>query len=415
MYVPMSDTALFRTEAEMASAISARSGNPSVDTSLGTISLRVINDLQPLQSVWEDLQAHSPCTAAQTFDWAKAWTLRVLVPAGARPVIAVGYGADGKALFLWPFETGKVAGLSVLKWLGQDHANYCMGLFQPGIAQRINRSDLSSILREVGREAGVAAAALKKQPFGWDGLPNPFAQLPYQPAADSGYAASLGDFETIYMTRLTGHARGGLARTERRIAEHGPLSYGWAESREDRLALLDTLFAQKSRQFAEMGIEDKFTPDVRAFYRDIALLEGDNPSRLKLGYFKVGDTVLATHSGMICHNRLMITLSSRTEGELRRYSPGTLLLRHQIKEAAGNGLAFYDIGVGAASYKDKLCDVVEPLFDSFVAFKPQAGLLTLALASKARVKRFVKSNPQVYELAKKVRRALNGRETTNAD
>jgi CelD/BcsL family acetyltransferase involved in cellulose biosynthesis len=415
MYSPMSDTALFRTEAETTSATLGRSGDVSVQTSLGTISLRVTNDLQPLQAVWEDLQAHSPCTAAQTYDWAKAWALRVLVPAGARPVIAVGYDAAGEPLFLFPFETGRFAGLSVLKWLGQDHANYCMGLFRPGIAQRITASDLSCLLREIGRQAGVAAADLKKQPSAWDGVPNPFAQLPCQPAADSGYAASLGDFETIYMTRLTGHARGGLARTERRIAEHGPLSYGWAEPREDRLALLDTLFAQKSRQFAEMGIEDKFTGDVRAFYQDIALLEGDNPSRLRLGYFKVGETVLATHSGMICHNRLMITLSSRTEGELRRYSPGTLLLRHQIKEAAGDGLAFYDIGVGAASYKDKWCDVVEPLFDSFIAFKPQGALLTLALASKARAKRFVKSNPQIYELAKKVRRVLNGRETKNAD
>ncbi|MEZ0279165.1 MAG: GNAT family N-acetyltransferase [Methylibium sp.] len=197
------------------------------------------------------------------------------------------------------------------------------------------------------------------------------------------------------MTRISGHARRLLGRTERRIAEHGPLAYGWAETREDRLQILDTLIAQKAQQLVEMGVKNTFDGGVTAFYRAIALLEGNNPRRLRLGYLEVGDEVLATHSGTICHNRLMITLSSRTDGQLKRYSPGPLLLRHQIEEAATQGLAFYDLGLGTASYKEKWCDVVEPLFDCCVAFKPHGALLTLALNSGARAKRFVKSNPRV--------------------
>ena len=38
---------------------------------------------------------------------------------------------------------------------------------------------------------------------------------------------------------------------------------------------------------------------------------------------------------------------------LTRQSPGALLLRHQIEEASRQGLAFYDIGVGAARHKDQ--------------------------------------------------------------
>lgn len=220
-------------------------------------------------------------------------------------------------------------------------------------------------------------------------------QFPHLPATDYGFAATLGDFKTIYMTRISGHARRLLGRTERRIAEHGPLAYGWAETREDRLQILDTLIAQKAQQLVEMGVKNTFDGGVTAFYRAIALLEGNNPRRLRLGYLEVGDEVLATHSGTICHNRLMITLSSRTDGQLKRYSPGPLLLRHQIEEAATQGLAFYDLGLGTASYKEKWCDVVEPLFDCCVAFKPHGALLTLALNSGARAKRFVKSNPRV--------------------
>ena len=45
-----------------------------------------------------------------------------LGPEGREAAIAVGYGADGKLLLLWPFETARICGLTVLSWLGQDVA-----------------------------------------------------------------------------------------------------------------------------------------------------------------------------------------------------------------------------------------------------------------------------------------------------
>jgi CelD/BcsL family acetyltransferase involved in cellulose biosynthesis len=83
------------------------------------------------------------------------------------------------------------------------------------------------------------------------------------------------------------------------------------------------------------------------------MLEGDNPSRLRLGYLKLDDDVLAIFSGSLCQNRMTVALSSLAEGEAQRHSPGALLLRHQIKEASDAGIAFYDIGVGAARHKDE--------------------------------------------------------------
>ncbi len=406
----MSVTTLVRTESGAAVKSLGRDASTSVETSLGAISLCVTSELGSLKNVWEQLQAISPCTPAQTYDWARAWARHVLEPAGERPVIAVGYSvADGKALFLWPFETTRVMGLVVLKWLGRDVANYGMGLFQPGTAKRLTGGDVSALLRIVAREVGVAAVSLEQQPYAWGGVPNPFAGLPHQPAPDKGFAATLGDFETIYTTRISGHARGLLRRKERQIAEHGTLAYGWAETRDERLDILDTLFAQKALQFAEQGIGNKFDARVRAFYRELVLLEGDNPSRLRLGYLKVGDRIAATHSGAICRDRLMIAMSSRTDGPLRKYSPGSLLLRHQIEEAAGQGLAFCDLGVGSADYKDRWCDVVVPLFDSFIACKPHGALLASALAAKARAKRCIKSSPRLWDAAKKLRRALAAR------
>jgi len=405
----MSSTALFRTESEIAEPSVESSGPIAVDTSSGAIQLRISSDLQSLETLWRELQTVSPCTGAQTFDWARAWTRHVLEPEGCRPVIVAGTGADGRAMFLWAFEMGRCAGMTLLRWLGRDHANYNMGLFAPGVAATLTPSDMSGLLVAVARGTDAAAACLEAQPFTFDGVPNPFAKLAHQLSPSRGYAVTLGDFTALYEQRFSKRSRNGLDRKERKLADMGPLSYGWAETREEKLDLVETFFAQKARQFAAMGVKDIFDVHARAFYREIALLDDDNPSRLRMGYIKLGKEVLATFNGTLGQNRLVIALCSMAPGELQRCSPGALLLRHQIKEACAEGVALYDFGAGSGAHKDQWADVVLPLFDNFIAFRPHGLFLTLPLAALTRLKRTIKSNPRLWSFAQTVRARLFGR------
>lgn len=403
----MSSTALFRTEAEVARQRIARRPAVAVATSLGEVRLRITGDIQSLEAVWEQLQASVPCTAAQTFDWAKAWERHVLGPEGREPVIVVGSAANGRTLFLWPFELGRSAGIKTLRWLGQQHANYNLGLFAPEGAA-LTAGDLYRLLGAVARDTGAAAAIFQAQPFRWDGSPNPFAQLRRQLAPSSGYAVTLGDFATLYERRFSKRSRRILNVKEEKLAKAGPLAYGWAEARDERLRLIDIFFAQKARQFAAQGVRDIFGVHARAFYRELALLDGDNPSRLRLGCIKVGETVLATFSGTVCRGRMTFVLASLAEGDLQRYSPGALLLRHEIEDACDNGLAVADFGAGSGAHKDQWADLVEPLFDSFIAFKPHGLPLTLPLAALARLKRAIKTSRYVWPVAQKLRGRLLG-------
>jgi CelD/BcsL family acetyltransferase involved in cellulose biosynthesis len=298
----------------------------------------------------------------------------------------------------------------VLKWLGQEHANYNMGLFTPEAARGLKSADIARLLRAAARRAAATAALFEAQPFDWDGTPNPFAAISHQRAPNRGYAVRLGDFTALYESRFSKRSRSTLERKERRLLEMGMVRFGWAETRDEKIAVLDTFFAQKAKQFAAMGVTDVFDAPARAFYRDVALLEGDNPSRLRLGYVSLNGKVLATFSGTVCHDRMSVALSSLAEGEVQRQSPGGLLLRHQIEDAAKAGLAFYDLGVGRARHKDEWCNVEQALFDSFIAFKPQGLLVTLPLAAAAQAKRAIKSNRQLWSLAQSMRRRLLGRE-----
>jgi CelD/BcsL family acetyltransferase involved in cellulose biosynthesis len=300
--------------------------------------------------------------------------------------------------------------LRILKWLGQDHANYNMGLFAPEAAKALDRHDMSRLLREAGRHAGAAAAIFAAQPVKWNDQPNPLALLPHQDAPNSGYAVALTGFDELYRTRFSKRSRYTLERKERRLEAMGRLEYGWAETHDEKRAVLETFFTQKAKQFAAMGVTDVFDADTRAFYRALALLDGESPSRLRLGYVKLDGAILATFSGFLFQDRLGVELSSLAEGEAQRQSPGALLLRHQIHEAADAGLAYYDLGVGQARHKDDWCNTVYALFDSFIAFKPQGLLLSLPLAGVARLKRSIKSNDRLWRFAQTVRKRLFSRD-----
>jgi CelD/BcsL family acetyltransferase involved in cellulose biosynthesis len=124
---------------------------------------------------------------------------------------------------------------------------------------------------------------------------------------------------------------------------------------------------------------------------------------------KVGDEVAAMFCGSILHDRLSVCFSSMGAGPIQKQSPGALLLRQQIKGACGNGLAFYDIGVGAGRHKDEWSDVEQSLFDSFLAFKPQGHLVMLPVAALTRLKGAIKASPRLWPVALRVLQRLFAR------
>ena len=161
-----------------------------------------------------------------------------------------------------------------------------------------------------------------------------------------------------------------------------------------------------------MGVKDVFDAHARAFYREVALLDEVNPSRLRLGYIKAGDVTAATFCGTVFKGRAAVSLSSLVDdAELQRHSPGALLLHHQIKEACANGLTVFDVGAGEARHKVEWCEITQPLFDSFIALTAHGHLLTGPLALVARGKRTIKTKLISGRWVQRLRRSLLSRET----
>lgn len=381
----------------------------TVETSLGPVRLTLYREFEPLRALWTGFQDTALCTYAQSYLWMEAWFRCVARPSCAELTIFVGRDAAQRPLFIWPFEIVRRMGLGTMQWVGQAHANYNMGLYAPAFAAAIGRDDMAALLRRAASMAGdVKAACFTDQPATWDGVSNPMGQLAHQTSPSSGFAVRLDrDFEGLHRTRFSKRSRQTLARKERRLATFGALNYGWAETPQDRLDALETFFAQKTDRFRELGIRDAFAETAhRAFYRELAARDGSTPGHLRIGYLKVDGRTVATFNGIVFRNRLFVLLSSIIDGELRRWSPGQLLLRHQIREACDHGFSHYDLGVGEAPHKLDWCDERLKLVDSLIAFEPAGYAVTLSLAAKLALKRVVKGNPTLWALARWVRRTL---------
>ena len=255
----MSSAALFRPSTEIVHAATLQSDPSFVSTSLGTVSLCVTGELENLKTLWESLQAAVPCTAAQTYEWGRAWAEHVLAPRGDKPVIVVGYGPDGTPLFLWPFEMGTRAGFGFLKWLGQDHANYSMGLFAPEAARGFHAYRYVALIARSGAASGrVGRPFSSHSPLIGMAFPtrspcSPISALPIAAMRSSSTAS------TPYMraNSASGPGRPSIARSGACVT-WAPSNMAGPKHADNRLALLETFFAQKSRQFAAMGVKDVF-------------------------------------------------------------------------------------------------------------------------------------------------------------
>lgn len=382
----------------------------SVETTNGPVRLTRHGDFASVAGLWRRFELEAVRGHAQTFDWMEAWHRLVDKPAGAEACIVVGTDQAGGTLCIWPFSVERRGGLRTLSWISQEHANYNMGLYRRAFAANLSAADVGRMLAAAARLAGVSLARFTQQPLCWQGLDNPLAKLAHQASPSAGHAVTLGgDFEQVFGSRFGKATRTSLRRKERKLASFGTISYGWALSAEHRRDLLETFLAQKADWFAAAGIADAFADSRhRAFYQAMSSLEETSSGRLQLGFMTVGDEVAATLIGVIHDGRFTVLLSSIIGGDLRRWSPGLLLMREQIKDICGRGLGVYDLGVGENRNKSEWADAEVRLFDSFIGFGAAGRMAALGLAAAGGLKRLIKSQPQLWALARLVRRHLRG-------
>ncbi|MGB7324728.1 MAG: GNAT family N-acetyltransferase [Rubripirellula sp.] len=181
------------------------------------------------------------------------------------------------------------------------------------------------------------------------------------------FCALIGNDSKAFLAQLESDHRT-IRRQEqksRKMArEIGPLSVE-VDCRDP--LLLDQAIRWKRDQYRRTNILDLFTPDwTRDMMRHLHASQslgiqssGIQSSGMRgiLSVLRAGDTVVATHVGMIEKDLLHYWFPTY-DVQYSRYSPGTALFKEIVRAADQHGIRCIDMGYGEQPYKRKQTDTI---------------------------------------------------------
>jgi CelD/BcsL family acetyltransferase involved in cellulose biosynthesis len=169
---------------------------------------------------------------------------------------------------------------------------------------------------------------------------------------------------------------------------------------------METLIAQKSKAFAQMGVANIFTPPGhRDFYFDLAT----NPRTrhmVHVSRLDVGSTWAAVNLGLVAGGSYYHVLASYDDGEVSRFGPGAAHLRDLMCYAIGRGLRCFDFTIGDERYKLEWSDSTICLYDHVMPATARGWPVAALARGRRQVKRLIKQNPVLWNAFSRLRAAL---------
>ena len=377
------------------------------------IRLSLHEDLGAVAEEWRMFEKRADYTPFQTFEWLAAWQRHIGVLQGVRPAIIFARRRDGVLLFVLPLAVGGRGLVRRLTWLGADLADYNAPLLSPDFSRTLEASQFAPLWREaialIGKTPRLRfdLVDLRKMPETIDGQRNPFLDLVVAPNPSGAHKVALDpSWDNFYGKRSSATRRRDRTKLNR-LAAIGEVCFVEPQTDHDIRQTLETLFEQKARSFAHMGVRNLFAqPGYRDFYLDIAL-DPALRQTVHVSRLQVGPHLVATNLGLTLNGCYYYLLASYGDGELARFGPGAAHLRELLRHAIERGFHHFDFTIGDEAYKRDWCDEEMKLYDHSAAATARALPVVLANFMLRGTKRFIKQTPVLWRTVSKAR-ALAG-------
>jgi len=377
------------------------------------LALSIHDELGAVADDWRGFERVANCTAFQTFAWHDAWQRHVGAVAGVRPAIVVGR-RHGNLAFILPLAIESRGLVRRLVWHASDLCDYNAPLIASDFTDSLCPGGFVALFAEITRLIAARtpfdAVVLTKMPDTVGGQANPFLTLATTLDASGAHFTSLGtDWDSFYAAKRSATTRRRDRTKRKRLADIGAVRFVTPAAPAEIAATLATLFEQKSRAFARMGVSDLFAkPGVRAFFVDLATAPGSS-DLVHVSRLDVGDSAAATNLALLFRGRYYYVLASYGGGPAARFGPGVAHLHDLMAYAMEHGCEVFDFTIGDESYKSEWSEVTIALHNHRRATSALGSVHVAATEAGARVKRMIKQNPTLWRMAVKARAAVRGR------
>lgn len=343
---------------------------------------------------------HAP---PQSPDWVEAWA-RHCNP----DILCLTLSTDDRTRLALCLEVVRGGAVRTARIVGGSHANGSFPALSGGTAGDLGHSDVAALSAAVGAlRRDVDILMLERLAERFEGVANPLLPVGSWQSPDPALAIDLAPGFDGVLARASGKRKRKKHRSQiRKFEAAGGFRRFAAGSPAEVDRLLDAFFRMKSARFAAMGIDDAFADDgVRAFFRELFGRAAGSPAPdFILQALEVGGVVRAVTGSSLTRSSIVCDFVAFAEDELVSASPGDFLFFENIREASDNGLSTFDFSVGDEGYKRQWCDVETRQFDVAVPLTAKGRLAIALRRGLVGAKRYVKSNPRLWNAVKALRR-----------
>ncbi|TWF56693.1 GNAT family N-acetyltransferase [Neorhizobium alkalisoli] len=370
------------------------------------VDIRLVTDTGAIEKDWRRLEAMNRNSLHQGYDWCRAWGQAL-----GRRQIAIEGRIGERSAFILPLEIVPKAGIRVAAFPGDHYNNLNTGLFDPALGQP-DAQMVQTISRAISRALRPVAdlMVLDCVPLVWRGGQHPLAGLATIENQNHSFQLPLfANFDaTIEQLNFKTRRKKFRAQT-RKLEAIGGYDHFVPETPDEKHALLDTFFRQKSERLKLFGLPDVFeASEIRNFFHrllDAPTNGTDSPLVLHSIRLK------GEHAGHIAAiaglsrkgDHVICQFSSIDETICPEASPGELLFWTMIEQSCHKGAAIFDFGVGDQLYKRSWCTQETVLHDLLVPVTLKGRVAKPLLTLSTRMKAAIKGNPRLYAFAQKLR------------
>ena len=291
--------------------------------------------------------------------WCLAWYKAHTRTKRVSPFIVVGRNTSGDLEFVLPLEQRCLGPLKVLVAPGAGHTTYYAGVYSERVLDMFKNDEGTDfwehVLNCIGKVDAILIEGFSVDKFGPH---HPLALLPHTEAAHGSMRMDISsNWAAQYEKMITPKLKADDRRCAKRLSELGELKHYIARTRGQRHALLDVLLQQKATQFAAMNVVDPFKSDeIIAFYRELIDIDADQPeTSLYFSALTLDGAPLAANFGLLEEGEMCGLITSMTDANERRFSPGRLLLGYTNNHLSDIGAKGHDFGMGMLPYKSVWC------------------------------------------------------------
>jgi len=334
-----------------------------------------------LKAYWQNFEAESNSYCFQSYDWFENWANNFRTNVNKYSFCIITVSTQAKTLCILPFEIEKKASLKILKWAGGKHTDYMSPILSKDFD--LNENNFISLWKQIIKLVPkIDLIYLRKQPEFINKVKNPFVFYLKNYKDSNTRNILLPNTWKEYTTKILKknfHIQN--LRKRKMLKKLGNVQFKIAGNESEKNKYTEELIKQKNVRLSSLGIKNIFKQEDLNFYKNF---EKKNLKNIKthISALILNNELIAVHWGIIYNRRFYYLLLSMKEENLKKYSPGRLLISLLVRWSISKKLEIFDFTLGDEDYKKSWSNASSVLFNHIKLISLRGFILYILLKIK---------------------------------